>query len=66
MNTKENSTIGATETVNALVARVPRSVAVFQRHGIDTCCGGGLPLGVVAERHGLDLDAIVAELAAVA
>ena len=65
MNTRNEVTIDPAETVNGLVAREPRSLEVFQRYGIDTCCGGGLALEVVAERHGLDLDAIVAELGAV-
>jgi iron-sulfur cluster repair protein YtfE (RIC family) len=54
--------VTGSETINELVARAPRVLPVLQRYGIDTCCGGALPLATVAERHGLDLAALVAAL----
>jgi iron-sulfur cluster repair protein YtfE (RIC family) len=58
--------IDASMTVNAVIARYPAALTVFHAHGVDACCGGALPLAVVAERHRLDLDALVAEVVAVA
>jgi regulator of cell morphogenesis and NO signaling len=37
---------------------------VLDRYGIDTCCGGKMPLRVACERHGLDPEALLAALAA--
>lgn len=50
------------ETVNELVARAPQLLPVLQRFGIDTCCGGALPLATVAGHHDLDLDQLLATL----
>jgi regulator of cell morphogenesis and NO signaling len=36
-----------------IAAALPSSVRVFQRYGIDFCCGGKRPLGVVCEEQGL-------------
>lgn len=54
---------GAT-TVNELVQLAPHTLPVLQRYGIDACCGGPLLLKEVAARHDLDLQALLAELAA--
>jgi iron-sulfur cluster repair protein YtfE (RIC family) len=54
--------ITSSETVNELVARAPQVLPVLQLYGIDTCCGGSLPLRVAAERHELDFDTLVYEL----
>ena len=49
-------------SVNEIVQMKPEAVAVFARYGIDTCCGGALPLVEVAIRHRLDTAAILDEL----
>ena len=54
--------IEPTETLNELVARAPAALPVLQRFGLDTCCGGALPLAVAAQRHGLDLAELLAAL----
>jgi regulator of cell morphogenesis and NO signaling len=54
--------IAPTMTVNTAILLHPRTVAVFDRYGIDSCCGGALPIEEVAKRHALDLDALMAEL----
>ena len=46
-------TITETTTVAEIASAVPSSVRVFQRHGIDFCCGGRTPLAVVCEQQGL-------------
>lgn len=58
--------IDARETLNELVARAPAALAVLHRFGLDTCCGGALPLAVAAQHHGLELAELLAALAAVA
>ena len=50
------------ETLNAIVARYPEALRVLQRFGLDTCCGGALPLSTAAEHHGLDLSELLAAL----
>ena len=55
-------TIAPTDTLNAIVARYPQTLPVLQRFGLDTCCGGALPLGTAAEHHGLDVRALIAAL----
>src|SRR5689334_7628369 len=55
-----------TETHVAEIAIAdPATIKVFQQHHIDFCCGGRLPLAEACSRHGLDPDAILAELRAV-
>ena len=46
-------TITESTPVAEIAAAVPASVRVFQRHGVDFCCGGKKPLGVVCEEQGL-------------
>jgi iron-sulfur cluster repair protein YtfE (RIC family) len=41
-------------TINEVIRQRPATVAVFNRFGLDACCGGSLPVRVAAERHGLD------------
>lgn len=49
-------------TINDIVARHPETIAVFNRFGVDTCCGGGVSVEAAARRDGLDLDQILAAL----
>lgn len=53
------------ETIGRLVAEVPTRARVFERLGIDYCCGGHRPLDEVARERGLDLDALVREVESV-
>ena len=41
-----------TTTVHEVVQRVPGALSVLGGYGIDTCCGGNLPIGEAARRHG--------------
>jgi iron-sulfur cluster repair protein YtfE (RIC family) len=41
-------------TVNEIVQKYPQALPVFKELGIDTCCGGAQPLGVVLVKHKLD------------
>ena len=62
----QTATLTPETTVNEAAARFPATLRVFGAHGIDSCCGGARPLAEVAERHGLDLDELLAELRAAA
>lgn len=51
-------------TVGELSTTRPLAVKVFQRHGIDFCCGGGVSLAEACVARGLDEAALLAEIAA--
>ena len=57
-------TLNTEDTLNAIVAHYPQTLPVLQRFGLDTCCGGALPLHTAAQHHGLDLAEVVAALRA--
>lgn len=48
-------------TVNEVIRRIPASVVVFSRHGIDACCGGTLSVAEAARRHGVEPDELLDE-----
>ena len=49
-------------TLNELVLRSPQALPVLHRHGMDTCCGGGLTLAEACRRHGVAVDEILREV----
>jgi regulator of cell morphogenesis and NO signaling len=51
--------ITARTTVAEIASAVPSSVRVFQRHGIDFCCGGRIPLAAACQEHGVPLAEVV-------
>lgn len=55
-----------TQTVRDIATENPASVRVFEKFGIDYCCGGRVPLAEACTNKGLDLNEVVASLAAVA
>jgi regulator of cell morphogenesis and NO signaling len=59
-------TIAPSAHVADIVTEAPGTIAVFQRHEIEFCCGGHIPLEVVCENEGLDVHALIAELVAAA
>lgn len=54
METGERETL----TVNEFVRRWPETVEVFNRFGIDACCGGAVPVAEAAVRDGADPEAL--------
>jgi len=48
--------------VGEIAAHHPLATRVFARHGIDFCCGGGVPLSRACERRGLSPDRLIAEM----
>lgn len=49
-------------SVNAVLARYPSTVHVFNRFGLDTCCGGVLRVDEAARAHGIDRGALCGAL----
>jgi regulator of cell morphogenesis and NO signaling len=59
---QNTSKIDDASTVNEMIMRFPDTVAVFNRFGIDSCCGGAEPIADAARRDGADADALLAAL----
>ena len=51
-----------TTTVGELVVQRPSRARVFERFGIDYCCGGKLPLAAACAEKGIDPQALLAAL----
>ena len=49
-------------SVNETIRRFPATVEIFNRYGIDACCGGAAPVEEAAIRDGADPVALQAEL----
>lgn len=60
----QESTTGD-KTIGEIVAADFRTAKVFEKHGIDFCCGGKVALAATCTERGLDLATITRELAAV-
>jgi len=58
-----NETGFAARPVGEIAAALPGATAVFRRHKLDFCCGGGVRLADAAAKRGADLGAIERELA---
>lgn len=55
----------ATETVREIALKQPASIRVFEKFGIDYCCGGRKPLADVCIAQNLPIDSVLAALEAV-
>jgi len=51
-------------TIRAIVADDYRAAAVFQKHGIDFCCGGNRPVADACDEKGIDARLVASELRA--
>ena len=47
-------------TINEVVHVHPETIPAFAAAGLDTCCGGALPIEVAADRHNVDLEKLLA------
>ncbi|QWV92282.1 iron-sulfur cluster repair di-iron protein [Geomonas oryzisoli] len=54
------------ETVGSVVARDFRTAEVFEKYGVDFCCGGNMPLAQACREKGIDLAVLLRDLEAVA
>ncbi len=52
-----------TETVREIALSQPSSIRVFERFGIDYCCGGRKPLAVACNEQAVEIDTVLAALA---
>ncbi len=57
-----NETINPDTTLNELVSAHPGALPILHEFGLDTCCGGALPLREAVTRHGLKLDELLSRL----
>jgi regulator of cell morphogenesis and NO signaling len=57
-------TIASDTTVGRLATKHAPATRVFERHGIDYCCGGDRPLAEVCREKGLDPGAVLEEIRA--
>jgi regulator of cell morphogenesis and NO signaling len=57
-------TITPSDHVADIVTEAPATIAVFQRHRIEFCCAGHVPLEEVCAHEGLDLGGMIEELTA--
>ncbi len=55
-------TLDLTMTINDSIARHPATLSVFNRFGMDSCCGRGASLRDAATRDGVDADVLLASL----
>jgi regulator of cell morphogenesis and NO signaling len=64
MKTSEQATRNlAVQSVGDLVAQDYRAAAVFEKHGIDFCCGGQVALSEACREKGIDQARVLLELA---
>ena len=55
-----------TQTVRDIATENPTAVRVFEKYGIDYCCGGRVPLAEACANKGLNVDEVLASLEATA
>ena len=54
---------GTTEkTVGQIAAEKPAAVRVFEKYGIDFCCGGKVPVAKACESHGVAVESLMREV----
>jgi len=58
--------LDCSSTVHELIQRHPATRMVFQRYGVDTCCGSAVSVQEAARRDGLDPNQLCAELRGIA
>jgi len=64
-STSEQLPSNSDSTIGAIVANDFRTAGVFEKYGIDFCCGGNIALSVICRQKGLDPATLQQELAGV-
>jgi len=57
-----NHVAGVDRTIGEFVAEDYRTAAVFEKHGIDFCCGGKSTLSVACREKGIDPEMLLSEM----
>ena len=57
-------TISETTTVGEIASALPSTVRIFQRHGIDFCCGGKTPLSRACREKGIPFSDVIGAIEA--
>jgi regulator of cell morphogenesis and NO signaling len=58
----QNSANTATQTIGFLVAQDYRTAQVFEKYGMDFCCGGQVALSEACQQQGVDIAQLLQEL----
>jgi regulator of cell morphogenesis and NO signaling len=61
-STAEQMTSRSETTIGAIVADDFRTASVFERYGIDFCCGGKITLAAICREKGLDVATLLQEI----
>lgn len=48
--------------INDVIKRHPETIAVFNAHRVDSCCGGGASIEQTATRDGVNVDSLLRAL----
>jgi regulator of cell morphogenesis and NO signaling len=64
-NKRAQATDPSRKTIGEIVAEDYRTATVFEKHGIDFCCGGQVTLAAASLAKGVDSDALLKEMEAV-
>lgn len=48
--------------INDVIKCYPETIAVFNAHRVDSCCGGGVSIETTARRDGVDVEALLLAL----
>ena len=52
----------ANTTLGDIVAKDYHAAAIFERYGLDFCCGGRMSLADACRQHGVDVQTVSSEL----
>jgi len=63
LETTAPATLNPDQAIGQIAVQLPGATAIFRRLKLDFCCGGQISLRQAAADKGLDLDAVLAELA---
>src|SRR5690348_8412967 len=58
--------VTTTQTVRDITTENPSAVRVFEKYGIEYCCGGQVPLAEACAAKGVNIDDVIASLQAAA
>ncbi|MBF8304406.1 MAG: hypothetical protein HW399_781 [Dehalococcoidia bacterium] len=48
--------------INDVIKHYPETIAVFNTHRVDSCCGGGVSIEKTAARDGVNVEALIKAL----